>query len=129
MLVIKGHILLNSGRLDEAEQAFHQAIVTSDDAQRTLLRIIVSLYDNRYLEAAYQLFHRFFNVVNDDWKDGYAYMALCCRDMKKYDEFLVFLKKACTINPKEAKTVLSHLFPKEVEPKDYYIYIKNKLKQ
>ena len=127
--VVKGHILLNAGRIEESEEVFRQAIVQSENPQQTLLRVIVSLYDNRYLEAAYKLFLRFFSIAPKGWNEGYAYMALCCYDMKKYDEFLNYLKQACRLNPKEARLVLHHLFPKDVKPEDYYTYIKNKLKK
>lgn len=127
--VVKGHVLLAGGRLEEAERLFRKAINDSPSPQLTLLRVIVSLYDNRYLTAAYTLFKKFFTLVDDDWNDGYAYMALCCWDMKKYDEFLSYLKEACNRNTQEVRMVLGHLFPEDVEPKDYYSYIKEKLSQ
>jgi len=127
--VIKGHILLNAGKLDEAEDVYKQAIMQSDTPHQTLLRIIVSLYDNHYIEGAYKLFKRFFTMIPDNWTEGFAYMALCCYDMKKHDEFLEYLQKACTINPSEARMVLHHLFPKGLKPEDYYSYIKEKLKK
>lgn len=126
--VIRGHILLAAGRLDESEVVFRNAVLNSDNAPRTLLRIIVSLYDNRYLEACHKLFLQFFTIVDDDWSEGYAYMALCCYDLKRYDEFLHYLNVACQKNPKEARLVLHHLFPEEVKPEDYYEFIKEKLK-
>ena len=55
-------------------------------------------------------------------------MALCCYEMKKYDEFLDHLLKATRLNPQECSLVLRHLFPEEIAPKDYYDYIKEKLK-
>ena len=60
-------------------------------------------------------------------KDGYAYMALCCYEMKLYTEFLDYLKKACERNPKECKLVLSHIFPNEIEPKNYYAFLQGKM--
>ena len=127
LLVIKGHIMLNAGHIEESEEVFRQAILQSDNAPKTLMRVIVSLYDNRYLEGAYKLFLRFFTIVDDDWNEGYSYMALCCYDLKKYDEYLKYLRKACTVNPKEAKLVLHHLFPDGLQPEEYYNYIKNKI--
>jgi tetratricopeptide (TPR) repeat protein len=126
--VIKGHILLANGCPSEAEQVFRQALEQSDDSMTTLLRIIVSLFDNQYNEAAYNMFHKLFAICPNDWKDGYAYMALCCYNLKRYDEFLTYLKKACEINPHETSTVISHLFPEGMKPQDYYQYIKDKMK-
>jgi hypothetical protein len=69
----------------------------------------------------------FLTLVDDDWKEGYSYMALCCLDLKKYDEFLKYLKLAIEKNQREVRLVLGSYFPKEVEPKDYYDYMKKKL--
>jgi tetratricopeptide (TPR) repeat protein len=123
MLVIKGHILLANKRIEEAESMFKKAILESGNAPKTILRIMVSLYDNRYVEASYKMFKRFFEIVDKDWNDGYSYMALCCWDMKKIDEFLHYLRLAVKHNPQEARVVLSQLFPKDLKPEEYYQYI------
>jgi tetratricopeptide (TPR) repeat protein len=73
------------------------------------------------------MFVKFFSYVGDDWNEGYSYMALCCYDLKRYDEFLGFLKKACKLNPQEARLVLSHLFPEDMKPDEYYEYMKSKI--
>jgi len=128
MDIIRGHILLANDRPIEAEKCFQKAIRTSETPAQTLLRIIVSVYDNSYFESAYNMFHKYFEMAGDDCTDGHAYMALCCYEMKKYDEFLDHLLKATRLNPQECSLVLRHLFPEEIAPKDYYDYIKEKLK-
>ncbi|MBR2234431.1 MAG: tetratricopeptide repeat protein [Prevotella sp.] len=128
-LVVRGHIMLASGQVRRAEGFFRKAVVQSDTPNETLLRIIVSIYDNHFLEAAYTLFRKFFQIIPDDFGQGYAYMALVCHDLKHYDEFLHYLKTACLLNPQECKTALGHLFPDDVEPKDYYDYIKDRMAQ
>ena len=136
MSLIKGHISLAAGRLADAEAYFREAVVGSDNSLQTLLRVVVSLYENKYLEASYKMFLKYFQIVEDSMAaqklteqltDGYAYMALCCHDLKKWDEYLKYLKKACEVNPKECRMVLSHLFPEELEPENYYDYLKNKM--
>ena len=129
MEVIRGHILVANRRLKEAENVFKNVIVKSGNAPKTMLRIMVSLYDNRYVTASYKLFKKFFNFVDDDWNDGYSYMALCCWDMKHYDEFLDYLKEAVKRNPKEAKMVLGHLFPIGMKVSEYQQFIEESLKQ
>ena len=121
--------MLTAGKIRQAEACFRKAVIESDNPNLTLLRIIVSLYDNKYVEASYALFKKYFRVVPEGHTDGYAYMALCCYDLKKYDEFLYYLKQACKLNPKECKLVLAHLFPDNVEPQDYYNYIKERMKK
>ena len=136
MSLIKGHISLAAGHIDDAETHFREAVVGSENSLQTLLRVVVSLYENKFLDASYRMFHRYFQVVEENLTEeeqaekiteGYAYMALCCHDLKKWDEYLKYLKKACEVNPKECRMVLSHLFPEELEPEKYYDYLKNKM--
>lgn len=127
MEVLRGHILLENGRYEDAEKRFQKAIEKSGNAPKILLRIIVSLYDNKYLETSYAMFKKFLEIVGDDFNEGYSYMALCCWDMKHTDEFLHYLKIATERNPKEAKIVLGHMFPNDVDAADYYNYMYKKL--
>ena len=57
--------LLQNNMIAEAEEAFKQAIMKSDNSPAILLRIIVSLYDNRYLHACYQMLLKFFQLVKE----------------------------------------------------------------
>jgi len=129
MEVIRGHILVANKRLREAEIVFKNVILESGNAPKTMLRVMVSLYDNRYVSASYKLFKKFFNFVDDDWNEGYSYMALCCWDIKHYDEFIDYLKKAVEKNPKEAKMVLGHLFPMGMKVTEYQQFIEESLKE
>jgi tetratricopeptide (TPR) repeat protein len=127
MEIIRGHILLANGRLEEAEKTFRQALQQTEDAPRTMLRIIVSLYDNHYVRSSYTLLKNFFRHVDDDWNEGYSYMAICCLDMNKQDEFLHYLKMAVERNPKEARIVMNSYFPEGMRPEEYYDYMLNKM--
>jgi len=126
MLVTRGHILLQNQRVAEASEAFQQAITLSDSSPDVQLRILVSLYDNHYLNACYNMFKQFFRYIGKHCKDhhiGYAYMALCCYDLKKVDEFLHYLQLAVRYNPQEAQTALAVLFPPDMDVSDYYDYV------
>ena len=129
MEVIRGHILVANKRLKEAENVFKNVITESGNSPKTMLRIMVSLYDNRYVSASYKLFKKFFDFVGDDWNEGYSYMALCCWDIKHYDEFLDYLKIAVEKNPREARMVLGHLFPTGMKVSEYQQFIKESLKE
>ena len=129
MELIRGHVLLSNNRPDEAEDTFKEALLMSEDAPKTMLRIIVSIYDNQYVTSAYNLMKQFLNCVDEDWKDGYSYMALCCKDLKKYDEFLHYLRIAIDKNPKETKMVLNNYIPKGMGLNEYYEYMSNKIKE
>ena len=127
MEIIRGHILLANKRAREAADSFKRALLQSGNSPRTMLRIIVSLYDNQYTQTSYSFFKRLLADMKDNWNEGYSYLALCCRDLGKYEEFLKYLKKAAEKNPKEAKTVLGNMFPEGMEPKDYYRYMMDKI--
>lgn len=129
MLVIRGHILLANNRPEEAENMFKEALQQSANDPRIMLRILVSLYDNKYLEATYKMFKKFFSVVDDSWTEGYAYMALCCWDTQRTVEFMKYLQLACEKNPQEARLVLSGLFPEGMATTDYYTYMLEKMKE
>jgi tetratricopeptide (TPR) repeat protein len=127
MLVIKGHVLLTNGRLKEAERMFKKAIIQSESSPHVILRILVSLYDNNYVNASYTMFKRFFLMVDKKFNDGYSYMALCCWHLQYYDEFMYYLRESVRRNHKEARMVLSSIFPEGMAPEDYYPYMVGKL--
>lgn len=127
IMVLKGHVLLENGRFEEAKRLFLRALIYSERSPKVALRIIVSLYDNKYQELAYKMFKVLFDKVGESFNEGYSYMALCCWDLRLLDDFLKYLKLAIQINPSEAKKVLRHLFPNSMEPKEYYNYIISRL--
>jgi tetratricopeptide (TPR) repeat protein len=122
MGVIKGHILLANQKETEAEAAFAKVLQDSGNNPKVRLRIIISYHDNKFLHFAYNAYLDFFKTVGEDYKEGYAYLALCCNELMKNDEFLYYLKKACDCNPEEARAILGEFFPAHMDPKDYYQY-------
>ena len=124
--IIKGHILLTGERIDEAIGHFKEALKLSECSPKAMLRIIVSLYDNKYTVTSYTFLKLLLKDMDDDWTDGYSYMALCCCNLGKNEEFMHYLKLATEKNPREARNVLSGLFPKGMEPNEYYQYTMNK---
>ena len=126
--VMRGHFLLTHKKEKEARDEFDKALEQSGNAPHTQLQIIISYQDNMHLNYAYKSFLEFFSTVDSNWKLGYSYMALCCNDLKKDDEFLYYLKKACECNPEEAEAVLSEYFPEDMDSKDYYNYALEHLK-
>ena len=130
ILVVKGHILLQNDLIPQAEKAFKKAIIDSENAPDVMLRIIVSLYDNHYLQACYQMLLKFFELVKDyypDYKSGNAYMALCCYDLGREQEFMKYLRLAVSDDPREAQGVLSCLFPEGTPVNEYVSYMEQRL--
>ena len=115
ILVLKGHILLENNKVEEAREVFAEALKSSNNDSHVFLRIIVSIYENKYVETAYRLFKTLFKTATPDFNEGYAYMALCCRDMDKPKEFLHYLILATQNNPQEAKRVLGFILPIDKE--------------
>lgn len=129
VMVIKGHVLLGAERFREAERQFRKAVAASNDTFATLVRIVVSFYDNKYVEQAHRMLGELLDKEPENNTLGYAYMAQCCFDMERWDEFLSYLKTACERNPTECRQVLSHLFPEDLEPEKYYDYIKTRMQK
>lgn len=128
LAVVQGHILLENGRAQHSDKYFRKALRLAKDTPHIMVRIIVSLYDNGYVEACHDIFEKLFGIAGDQLKEGYSYMALCCRELGRNDDFLHYLKKAVEVNPAEAASVLRHIFPPEVEVNDYYNYMADRIR-
>ncbi len=75
------------------------------------------------------MFKKFFQMTSDSQIDiGYAYMALCCYDLGYSEEFLDYLKKAVDRNPYEARLVLNHLFPEDMDVSQYIPFMELRIK-
>ena len=122
MLVVRGHIFLSAGRTDEATQCFSKAMKRSGGANSVMMRIAMSLYDNNFINMAYDLLCEMMEKNDHQLPYGYAYLAICAYDLGKNDEYLRYLKTAVERDPHEAKAVLGALFPNDMPPEDYYHY-------
>ena len=114
-----GHIYLMKGNAAEAQHYFYSALTESKNKSLTLIHIGVSTFDNGYIEYAYNLFSTLLPEMDDDWDIGYAYLARCCYELKKEEEFKEYLQQAVERNPEESIEVLSDLFPEGTKPQDY----------
>lgn len=127
LMVGRGHLLLENGRLEEARHAFITAMRHSGGEPHILLDIAISIYDCGYIRLAYRMLKVLVNSDIDAWNDGYAYLAACCYDLDRHEEFLTYLRLACEKNPVEARHVLSEIFPEGMPPEEYYQYAVNGL--
>lgn len=125
VLILQGHILFKMKQVRRGEEKFKKALAITDNAKQTFLKIGISLVDNERFDEAYEVFETLFDIAPHDgsWTFGYAYMALCCKQLKYAREFIHYLKKASMLNPDETQEVLGYLFPEEIEPREYYNYI------
>ncbi len=132
MMILRGHLQLGNGLLEDALQSFHNAYVMSDNDYHILIRVIASLYDNDYPNTCYKmnlLYYKRMKEANLEIKEGYSYMVLCCYELEKEEEFLKYLQLACEKNPEEARSVLGFMFPDDMEVKDYYCYMQQLIKE
>lgn len=121
--VLRGHVHLLRGDMQEAVKLFQQAIESSHGAPDIFLRIGISVYDCGYFDLSYKMFHTLFSIVDDEWKDGWSYLALCCKELGKNEEYVEAVRRACELNPDEARLVLGDFFPPTLSPEQYVDYI------
>lgn len=123
LLVMRGHLLMEGGRLEEGQACYMKAISQSSGAPQVFLRIAISIYDLGYYQQSYQMFQILHDCTDDTRTDGYAYEALCCYALGRYDEFKENVRLACEKNPTEAQMALAEFFPPELAPQDYYKWL------
>lgn len=111
LLVIKGHVYLENNHYNEAIECFKRALYDSQLDPIILFRVAVSIFDCGYLVMAKNVFQVLFNRVDDNWIDGYAYMARCCYEMGEKDEYSTYLDIAMEKNPDEVKSIFADLDP------------------
>lgn len=120
--VIRGHILLENGRVKEAIKSFVKALQSTHFSHEIFFRIAISVYDCGYPTIAYRMFKTYHEAHHNQGDEGAAYLAACCRQLQKHDEYLKYLNIACQQNPAEARKVLGEYFPTGMDPKDYFNY-------
>lgn len=127
MTVLKGHIMLENDCIEDAQQYFEQAVRDSDSSFNVLLRIAVSIYDSGRYKIAYKMFKEILNQHDEDVNEVYPYIAMCAKTLGDNKKFMEYLKIVSTQNDSNTKQILGDIFPKDMEPKDYYNYMLDKL--
>lgn len=124
--VIRGHILLEHRRVKEAIKSFVDALQATNFSHEIFFRIAISVYDCGYHTIAYRMFKTYHEAHHNQGDEGTAYLASCCRQLNKHDEYMKYLYIACQQNPTEARKILGEYFPAGMDPKDYFDYEKAK---
>lgn len=127
MLIYRGGLLIGSGYLTESKKYFIQAIKSTKCSPYILMKIAVTIYESGETMIAYKMFKILLKHYKE-WNKCYAYFAACCYELGRINEFLINLNIAVGKSPKELKSLFGKLFPKEMDPKDYYQYMIDKLK-
>lgn len=126
ILVLRGNILLESGDKEAAINFYTKALTSSGFSPDIILRVSISLYEYGFFKSSYKLLHTLISQDKNITK-CYVYLAACCFDMQKYDEFLEHLEQAVKYTPEDVRNILGYLFPQNIQPADYVKYIKEKL--
>lgn len=122
VLVVRGHILLEHGKVKQAIACFLEALRKTSFSHDIFFRIAISVYDCGYPTIAYRMFKAYTETHHNDGDEGIAYLASCCKCINRPDEYMEYLKIACDRNPAEARKILGADFPEGMDPKDYYDY-------
>ncbi len=128
-MVAMAHIMLCFNHIEEAKELYIKAIHHEEANGKPLLsmQIAASLFDNGYVEQCYRLLKRSISVFEEPIIDTWPYLALCCKETHRDEEFLYFLKEAVERAPKRTKQLLKDLFPLGMEVEQYYDYMYNQI--
>ena len=121
LLVSRAHILCENGDI-RAQSYYQRALEESRYQPSIMLRVAVSLYDNGILQVAYNILCTLSPSDMDKLPQAYAYRALCAHDLGLKEEYIKHLKDAVEKDAASAKSLLSTLFPEDMEPKEYVEY-------
>lgn len=126
LLVYKGSLLLGSGKFFESKKYFLKAIKDSNYSPAIVMKTAIVIYESGNIDIAYKMFQMLYKK-HPEYTSGYPYYAACCYSLKKNEEFLSCLKKAVEHSPEDTKIALGKLFPDNIDIKNYYQYMLNKL--
>lgn len=121
--VLKGHIYLENGFIEEAMNCFQKAKEESTDRERAYFLIAVSFFENRLYADALENFYELLEFCDGETETNCnPYMAYCFYYAKDEVQYLKYLERSCATNPEGTKMVLGNLFPESLDPKEYYAY-------
>ena len=91
------------------------------------MHIAVSLFDNGYIEQCYKILKKSLSLYKEPIIDTWPYLALCCIELHRNEEFLYVLKEAVEKAPLQTQQLLKDLFPAGTKVDEYYDYMYNKI--
>lgn len=122
-MVIRGHVLLLNGKIDQAMSLFNDAIDKSKSNPAIIYKVMASVYDYEMYEQCIDYYNLMETVAPDDWIFGAGYMAASLVRVGRGKEAIPYLMKVCKINPQEAEMLFGHVFPEGVTPDQYYDFL------
>lgn len=116
---LKGTIYLFNKMTSEAFEMFRKATIESNKDSDVLLTIGIALYDNLKLSNAYSVFRYIVENNGERGRIAIPYLARCCFDLDKKEEYKKYLRMSLSYSPTETFTILSELYPNGTSPEDY----------
>lgn len=122
--VLRGHVFLENGFVQEAMECFQKAKEESTDRERAYFLIAVSLFENKLYADALEFFYELLDFCSAQTETNCTpYIAYCFYYAKDEVQYLKYLERSCATNPEGTKIVLGSLFPEALDPKEYYAYV------
>ncbi|MGN0233431.1 MAG: tetratricopeptide repeat protein [Bacteroidaceae bacterium] len=121
--LLKGQILLENGKEDEAVKCFVEALRVSPDKRNTLMLIAIAHGDCEHYAEAVEMMHTIMHSFPaDDAPSPVPYLAYYYYMMNDAPSCLTFLKQAVQVDRQTTEHLFSPLYP-GVTPDEYYLYI------
>jgi len=128
--LMRGHLLLDEKNGLRAIGEFSQAMAGTSDPQKVVIGIFTCYLETENYSAAYQIYERFKKHFPEGWDHVKPYVALCCLHLNGHEqEFIEMLKDSAEKYPDLTRIVFNFYFPEELDPSDYYEYVKKKLNE
>ncbi|MBQ9641438.1 MAG: tetratricopeptide repeat protein [Bacteroidaceae bacterium] len=127
--LLKGTLLLIHGDIHGAITYFISYVEGNPDVIEATLQVVVRLIIFNLETIALQLIDTIEQLTPpiSNIHRLYPYKALAYIRLNQYDKFLRYLKKSLETSPTLTHDVLADLFPEDMNPKDYYQYMIEKL--
>ena len=127
LMVTRAHIYCENDDIPQAQMLYKQAVVESHYQPSVMLRVAASLYDNNFLQVAYNILCALDPADLEKLPQAHAYMAACAHDLGLDEAFITHLGKAVEKSPSASRNVLSPLFPEGMDPQEYVKYATDNL--
>lgn len=121
--IMRGHVYLLMEEPKQAVEWFSKALSDPQANFQVCLSITDAYYDAGFVEMAYNfLLPHTALIPDEEIGNGWILLALCARELGKFEEYLNFLKKSCLYAPIPTRLMLHDYFPEGMDTKDYYQY-------
>ena len=122
--LLKGQVLLENGRDDEAVKCFVEALRVSADKRNTLWLIAIAHGDTEHYTEAAEMMLAILNTFpeDDDSPSPIPYLAYYYYMLNDASSCLTYLKQSVQTDRQTTEQLFSSIYP-GVTPDEYYLYV------